>query len=71
MERINIERSLKETKCPHFIGTWNIGNNALCKKIIGLFEENKNLQHAGVTGKGVNLLYKKTSDITVILFCSE
>ena len=60
MKRININ-----TQQTHFIGCWNLENNKLCNEIIRLFENNKNLQKKGITGKGVNLKIKKTTDITV------
>ena len=60
MKRINI--NIQQT---HFIGCWNLENNKLCNEIIRLFENNKNLQKKGITGKGVNLKIKKTTDITV------
>ena len=60
MKRININK--QQT---HFIGCWNLENNKLCNEIIRLFENNKNLQKKGITGKGMNLKIKKTTDITV------
>jgi len=59
MKRINI--NIQQT---HFIGSWNLENNKLCNEIIRLFENNKNLQKKGITGKGVNPKIKKTIDIT-------
>ena len=53
MKRININ-----TQQTHFIGCWNLENNKLCNEIIRLFENNKNLQKKGITGKGVNLKIK-------------
>ena len=60
MKRININ-----TQQTHFIGCWNLKNNKLCNEITQLFENNKNLQKQGITGKGKNLNLKKTIDITV------
>ena len=56
-----------EIKSQHvnFIGAWNIENNSLCDQIITLFEESRNLQKHGVTGKGQDLTAKKTTDITI------
>ena len=72
MKRIDIKRkktstlgSLNEDQYPHFIGSWNIENDTLCKEIINLFEGNKNLQKQGVTGLGKDTTIKKTTDITV------
>tara|TARA_B100000780_G_C21046471_1_gene420076 strand:+ start:213 stop:821 length:609 start_codon:yes stop_codon:yes gene_type:complete len=63
MKRIDINNTKLEQ--PHFIGSWNIENNDLCKKIIDFFEENKSLQTPGITDKGVNLNIKNTTDIRV------
>ena len=63
MKRIALEN--KETKQTHFIGSWNIENDNLCKEIIHLFEENKNLQTTGITGLGKDSEVKKTTDITI------
>ena len=60
MKRININ-----SQQTHFIGCWNLKNNKLCNEITQLFENNKNLQKQGITGKGKNLNLKKTIDITV------
>ena len=72
MKRIDIKikktstlGSLNEDQYPHFIGSWNIENDTLCKEIIDLFEGNKNLQKQGVTGLGKDTTIKKTTDITV------
>ena len=63
MKRIELEN--KVTKQTHFIGSWNIENDNLCKEIIHLFEENKNLQKAGVTDSGKDPKVKKTTDMTI------
>ena len=60
MKRININ-----TQQAHFIGCWNLENDKLCNEIIQLFENNKNLQKQGETGKGRNPEIKKTIDITL------
>ena len=60
MKRINID-----SKQTHFIGCWNLENNKLCNEITNFFENNKNLQKQGVTGKGRNPKIKKTIDITI------
>ena len=62
MERINFT---DEKKKPHFIGSWNIKNNNLCKEIISFFDENKTLQTTGVMDSGRDFTKKKTTDITV------
>ena len=53
MKRINVKKNvfnfLKVFQPPHFIGSWNIENNELCKEIINFFDENKVLQRTGVT----------------------
>ena len=51
---------------PHFIGSWNINNDELCKNIIHFFKNNSVLQKKGVTtGNTVNEEVKKTTDITI------
>ena len=51
---------------PHFIGSWNINNDELCKNIIDFFKNNSVLQKKGVTtGNTVNEEVKKTTDITI------
>ena len=61
MKRINID-----TQQIHFIGTWNLEDEDLCKKIIQFFENNKNLQRKGTTSQGYNeKKIKSTTDITI------
>ena len=57
-----------EAKQPHFIGSWNIKNDELCKKIITFFEENKVMQESGAVGSvgaANQTSAKKTTDITI------
>jgi len=66
MERINIiENELNKKKGTHFIGSWNIKNDNLCKEIIRFFDENKGLQKKGTTASGTNYAYKMTTDISI------
>ena len=66
MERINIiENELNKKKGTHFIGSWNIKNDNLCKEIIRFFDENKGLQKKGTTASGTNYGYKMTTDISI------
>ena len=69
MERIDLEKNwldkLAYKKQQHFIGSWNIRNDDLCKQIINFFEENKILQKKGTSGSGVDETTKKTTDITI------
>ena len=69
MERIDLIKNwldkLTYKKQPHFIGSWNIRNDDLCKQIINFFEENKILQKKGTSGSGVDETTKKTTDITI------
>ena len=66
MERINIiENELDKKKETHFIGSWNIKNDNLCKEIIKFFDENKGLQKKGTTALGTNYTNKKTTDISI------
>ena len=64
MKREQIKTRLFE-KRPHFIGSWNIENDNLCKEMISCFEENKDLQKQGLTAAGKNLSFKKTTDISI------
>ena len=50
----------------HFIGCWNLENNKMCEEIINFFERNKNLQKPGISGMGMNLKIKKTTDIRIM-----
>ena len=66
MERINIiENELNKKKETHFIGSWNIKNDNLCKEIIRFFDENEILQNEGQITGGKNTISKKTTDIVV------
>ena len=53
------------TQQTHFIGSWNIENDDLCKEIINYFEENKKLHQKGTLGTRVDLTKKKTTDISI------
>ena len=61
MKRININ-----SQQIHFIGCWNLENDKLCNEIINFFENNKNLQKPGISGKGKDVKIKKTTDITIL-----
>ena len=51
---------------PHFIGSWNILNDQLCRDIINFFKNNPNLHRRGSTiGNTINEEIKKTTDITI------
>lgn len=57
---------LSHNSSPHFIGSWNISNDELCKSIIDFFQNNPQLQKKGViTGNSVSEDIKKTTDITI------
>ena len=57
---------LSHNESPHFIGSWNILNDELCKQIIIFFQNNPQLQKKGVTtGNAINEQVKKTTDITI------
>ena len=58
MERINFT---DEKERPHFIGSWNIKNDNLCKEIISFFEENKILQKPGAMRSGRDFTKKKNN----------
>ena len=69
MERVDLKKDGSSkfggTDQPHFIGSWNIKNNDLCKQIINFFEENKTLHGKGVIGSGIDQTKKKTTDIGI------
>ena len=69
MERIYLKKrnsdDSRETKNPHFIGSWDIKNESVCKDIINFFEQNESLQKEGEILGGKNLKSKKTTDITI------
>jgi prolyl 4-hydroxylase len=69
MERIDLKKDelseFGKTYQPHFIGSWNIENDDLCKEIINYFEENKKLHQKGAIGLGVDQAKKKTTDISI------
>ena len=59
MKRIKISKDI------NFIGCWNIENDNLCKKIIEIFENRRDLQRRGVTGYGTDEKAKKSVDISL------
>ncbi len=62
MKKVELITEMK----PHFIGSWNISNDELCKSIINFFENNSDLHKKGVTtGNTINENIKKTTDITI------
>ena len=69
MERIDLIKNRldksADKKQPHFIGSWNIRNDDLCKQIINFFEENKIQKQKGTIGNGVDETKKKTTDISI------
>ena len=69
MERVDLKKDGSSefggTDQPHFIGSWNIKNNDLCKQIINFFEENKTLHKKGAIGSGIDQTKKKTTDIEI------
>ena len=60
MKRIDLK-----SQDTHFIGSWNIDRNDLCKEMIDFFEKNKKLQVQGSTISGINSKIKKSTDITI------
>ena len=66
MKRIELKKDkYKKNESPHFIGSWNLDNDNLCKEIIKLFEENKDRHNVGLIESGKDLSIKKTTDITI------
>ena len=60
MKRLTLDPDKK-----NFIGSWQLSNDTLFKKIIDFFEKNKSLHNQGSIDKGVNLSEKKTTDLTI------
>ena len=60
MKRLTLDPDKK-----NFIGSWQLSNDILFKKIIDFFEKNKSLHNQGSIDKGVNLSEKKTTDLTI------
>ena len=69
MERVDLKKDGSSefggTDQPHFIGSWDIRNDDLCKQIINFFEENKILHGKGAIGSGIDQTKKKTTDIGI------
>ena len=69
MERVDLKKDesneFSGTDQPHFIGSWNIQNDDLCKEIINFFEKNKILHTKGFVGLGIDPTIKKTTDICI------
>ena len=69
MERVDLKKDgsseFNGTDQPHFIGSWDIRNDNLCKQIINFFEENKILHRKGAIGSGIDPSKKKTTDIGI------
>jgi len=75
MERIYLEEdkikkfkfwnNYNEVVPTNFIGSWDIKNEKLCKRIINFFEENESLQLTGSVTDIPDKIGKKTTDITI------
>ena len=50
---------------PHFIGSWQLSDHALCRDIIAFFEDRRADHHAGATGSGVDTAAKQSMDLTI------
>ena len=50
---------------PHFIGSWNILDDNLCKNIINFFKNHPEMQKKGSTGDGIDEKIKKSTDIGI------
>jgi prolyl 4-hydroxylase len=51
---------------PHFIGSWQLENDALCNRMVAFFEQHREAQAPGRTGVGrVDESYKHSLDIYV------
>ncbi len=50
---------------PHFIGCWNLEQDAICEKLIEFFESHAEKQEPGQSAGGVNPEAKQSIDLTV------
>lgn len=66
-ERLFVEKvSLgKQNLTPTFIGSWTMSPLSICDELIAYFESNKNKQKKGVTGAGLHLDAKNSTDISI------
>jgi hypothetical protein len=62
VEKVSLE---KQNLTPTFIGSWTISPLSICDGLIAYFELNKNKQKKGVTGDGINLDAKNSTDIKI------
>lgn len=63
MEKVMLSR---QNSNPNFIGSWMMSPLSICDELIGYFESNKKRQKKGTTGKGENLTYKDSIDISIL-----
>ena len=52
-------------KLPSFIGAWFLTNPQLCQGLIDFFESNADLHRQGITGGGLDVVAKKSTDLAV------
>ena len=62
MEKVSLE---KQNLAPTFIGSWTMSPLSICDELIAYFELNKNKQKKGVSGAGINLDAKNSTDIKI------
>ena len=60
MKRTDIQGS-----SPHFIGCWDIEQDAVCAAVIDFFETHQEKQEPGQSAGGVNVDAKNSTDVTV------
>ena len=56
---------LEAKKTPSFMGCWSSDNKKLFKNIIDFYNDNIELQKTGMTGEGINIKKKSSTDITI------
>lgn len=61
MQRIELACS----KLPSFIGAWFLTNPQLCQDLVDFFESNVDQHRVGVTGGGLDVTAKKSTDLAV------
>jgi hypothetical protein len=62
VEKVSLE---KQNLTPNFIGSWTMSPLSICDELISYFELNKNKQKKGVTGVGIDLGKKNSTDIRI------
>lgn len=63
LNRVELEMP---TSRPHFSGAWDIGASNICRGITEYFELHRSKQTRGMTGKGLDLESKNSTDMSIM-----